>query len=91
MGLVDVDTLRATAPIYSYDAQQSGEGEGRSAPGRGAVGTLSAGGRPAQTPENPEKKAAFPTLAAAVPESAVRPATHGTSYRSGITMAAQAS
>ena len=44
-GLIDVDRLR-------YDAQRSGEIDGRSAPGRSEVGPWSAGGRDARNPAN---------------------------------------
>jgi DNA primase len=44
MGLADLDALQ-NMPAHSYDTTQSGVNEARSAPGRGAVGGMSAHGR----------------------------------------------
>ncbi|MEI8327466.1 MAG: DNA primase, partial [Betaproteobacteria bacterium] len=66
-GLIDVQALQ----ISDYDKQRSGSEAQQSAPGRGAVGPVSVGGRMAETPATP----ALARLTAQSPEKTAKPCT----------------
>jgi hypothetical protein len=69
MGLIDPAQL---TDMDGYDRQRSGVDEDRAAPGRGAVGGVSAGGRGAQNPVRALQDKAQ-TEAAAIPAENARP------------------
>ena len=68
-GLIDTAALQT----HGYDAQRSASNVQRSAPGRGAVGGVSAGGRTGETPANPHGTRPVAELAEDAPVSRTTP------------------
>jgi hypothetical protein len=73
--------LMGLAEAFGYDGERSGQMEGQSAPGRSAVGTVSAAGRPAETAASSSADAASGVTAGAAAPIAYLAASRGESYR----------